>query len=228
MPGEGVRAADEPGQRGLEDGERGGEGCGGGRVERDVEVGAPWGGVGQGVAVEGLAQVVRAAQAGGGGRAGLVQEAGFVEGGERLADFGEMGVFGVQGGRELGSDDGDAGLGERVQGGVRIFEGGGEVAGVDADADAVVADLAERGDGVCGGLEGAAGFRFQADTDGAAGEFGEGVEAFREGDQGGQGGGRALVVVGGAPGERQGGDAAFGDVVGEERRRVPGPGRWCG
>ena len=82
----------------LEHGERGGEGRGGGRVQRDVEVGAPGRGVGQGVAGEGLAEVVGAAQAGGGAGAGLVQEAGFVEGGEGLADFGEMGVFGVQGG----------------------------------------------------------------------------------------------------------------------------------
>ncbi len=41
MAGERVRAADEPGQRGLEDGECGGEGRGGGRVQGDVEVGAP-------------------------------------------------------------------------------------------------------------------------------------------------------------------------------------------
>ncbi len=67
-------------------------------MQRDVEVGAPRGGVGQGVAGEGLAEVVGAAQARGGEGAGLVQEAGFVEGGEGRADFGEMGVFGVQGG----------------------------------------------------------------------------------------------------------------------------------
>jgi hypothetical protein len=67
-------------------------------VQRDVEVGAPRGGVGQGVLLDGLAEVVGSAESGGGEGAGLVQEAGFVEGGEGLADFGEVGVFGVQGG----------------------------------------------------------------------------------------------------------------------------------
>ena len=40
--------------------------------------------------------------------------------------------------------------------------------------------------------------------------------------------GGAVGVEGGAPGERQGGDGAFGDVVGEQRGEERGPGRWCG
>ena len=61
------------------------------------------------------------------------------------------------------------------------------MAGVDADADAVVADRGERGDGVAGGLDGAAGFGFEADADGSAGQLLEGVQAFGEGAQGGAG-----------------------------------------
>ncbi len=38
------------------------------------------------------------------------------------------------------------------------------MAGVDADADAVVTDRGERGEGVTGRLDGAAGYRFQADA----------------------------------------------------------------
>lgn len=93
-----MRAADQAGERALQHVERGGEGCVGCRVQRDVEVGAPGAGLGQDRAGEGLAEVVGAAQAGGGEGAGLVQEAGFVERGEGVADGGEMGVFGVQGG----------------------------------------------------------------------------------------------------------------------------------
>ena len=173
---------------------------------------------------EGLVEVVGGTQAGGGGGPGLVQEAGFGEGGEGLAYLGEMGVFGVQGGGELGFDDGDTGCGEGVQRGVGIFEGGGEVAGVDADTDAVVADRGERGDGVVGRLDDAAGFRFQADADGAAGQLFEGVEAFGEGAQRGAGGQRALVVVRGAPGEGQGGDGPVGDVVREKPGEDAGQG----
>src|SRR5690606_3571891 len=157
--------------------------------------------------------------------AGLVQEAGLGEGGQRLADLGEMGLFGVQGGGQLGLDDGHPGPGEVVQGGVRVLEGGGEVAGVDADADAVVADRGQRCEGVAGGFDDAAGFGFQGDPDGASGEVLEGVEAFGEGAQGGAGGGGPPVVVGGAPGQRQGGDAAFGDVVGEQPGEDAGQGR---
>src|SRR5690606_18616837 len=157
--------------------------------------------------------------------AGLVQEAGLGEGGQRLADLGEVGLFGVQGGGELGLDDGHPGPGEVVQGGVRVLEGGGEVAGVDTDADAGVADRGQRGEGVMGGLGDAAGFGFQGDPDGASGEVLEGVEAFGEGAQCGVGGGVPAVVVSGAPGQRQGGDAALGDVVGEQSGEDAGQGR---
>lgn len=119
---------------------------------------------------------------------------------------------------------GTAGPGEVVQGGAGFFEGGGEVAGVDADADAVVADRGERGDGVAGGLDDAARFGFEGDADGASGELLERVEAFGQGAQRGAGGLGALVVVGGAPGERQGGDAALGDVVGEQSGEHAGEG----
>ena len=44
-----------------------------------------------------------------------------------------------------------------------------------------------------GGLDDAAGFGFQADADGAAGQLLQGVEAFGEGAQGGAGGVGALV-----------------------------------
>lgn len=183
-----------------------------------MEVGAPRSGVGE-AAGEGLVEVVGAAQSGRGGGAGLVEEAGFVEGGEGLADLGPVGFLGVQGGGELGLDDADA---ARLQGAQRpggVLEGGGEVAGVEADADAVGGGVAERGeggDGVGGGLDGAARFGLQADADGAAGEVGEGVEPFGESGEGAQRGAVAAAVVVGAPGEGKGGDGALGDVVGEQ------------
>lgn len=98
------------------------------------------------------------------------------------------------------------------------------MAGVDADADAVVSDGGERCDRVGGGLDRAAGFGFEADPDGLAGQLGQDVETFGEGGEGGvrRAGGLRVAGVRGAPGDREGGDGAFGDVVGKQCGQEPG------
>lgn len=131
-------------------------------------------------------------------------------------------MFGVERGGELRLGDGDSGGGERVEGGAWVFEGGREVAGVEADADAGARYAAERGDGVGDRFDGAAGFRFEADPDASSGELLECVEAGGERGQGGAGGGGRAGAEGGAPGEGQGGDGSLADVLGEERGEEPG------
>src|SRR2546426_2058834 len=53
----------------------------------------------------------------------------------------------------------------------------------------------ERGEGVAGGFDDAAGFGLEAHADGAAGQLGEGVEAFAESEEGSLGLLSARVVI---------------------------------
>ncbi len=91
---------------------------------------------------------------------------------------------------------------------------------------AVPVDGTEGADRVRGGLDGAAGFGLQADADGAAGELVQRVQPLGEEAQRVEGGvlpfgGAADRVEVGAPAEGEGGDGAFGGVVGEQGGQQP-------
>ena len=166
--------------------------------------------------VQRLVEVVPPGQAAGRARAHLVEEP--------LLDERRQGVAGrllgrglrVQGGGELGLDHGQAGRGEPAERLAGVLEGDREVAGVQADADVLARAGADALGGVGGRLHDAAGLGLEPDPQRAAGVGGHLGQAVLE--PGEVALGRLLPVrqPRAAPAERQRGDAAPGDVVGQQ------------